>query len=58
VRHILFAQAMLPEYAGLFRGRSDEDLSELAGSFSLASCVRRERLCELVAAQRPEAATR
>jgi aryl-phospho-beta-D-glucosidase BglC (GH1 family) len=58
VRHILFAQAMLPEYAGLFRGRSDEDLSELAGSFSLASCVRRERLCELLAAQRPEAATR
>jgi hypothetical protein len=51
-------QAMLPEYAALFRGLSDEQLAELAGSISLASCVRRERLCELLAAQRPEAATR
>ena len=50
LRHILFAQAMLPSYAELFRGLGDEELEALAGSFSLASCVRRERLCDLVAA--------
>jgi aryl-phospho-beta-D-glucosidase BglC (GH1 family) len=48
VRHILFAQALLPEYAALFRGLSDEDLEALADSFSLANCVRRERLCEIM----------
>ena len=48
VRHILFAQAMLPEYATLFRGLSDADLEALADSFSLANCVRRERLCEIM----------
>jgi hypothetical protein len=51
VRHILFAQALLPEYAALFRGLSDDDLEALADSFSLANCVRRERLCEIVRAQ-------
>jgi hypothetical protein len=50
VRHILFAQAMLPSYAELFRGASDADLEAFADSFAFASCVRRERLCELVAA--------
>ena len=50
LRHILFAQAMLPSYAERFRGLGDEELEALAGSFSLASCVRRERLCDLVAA--------
>jgi aryl-phospho-beta-D-glucosidase BglC (GH1 family) len=49
VRHILLAQAMLPEYAARFAGLSDEALEELADSFALANCVRRERLCELVA---------
>jgi hypothetical protein len=47
VRHILFAQAMLPGYAKLFDGA---DLDALADSFALSACVRRERLCELVAA--------
>ena len=48
VRHILFAQAMLPEYASVFRGLGDEELDALADSFTLAACVRRERLCEIV----------
>jgi aryl-phospho-beta-D-glucosidase BglC (GH1 family) len=47
LRHILFAQAMLPTYAKLFADA--DDLDALADSFSLAHCVRRERLCELVA---------
>ena len=48
LRHILFAQAMLPSYAELFRGLGDDELEALADSFSLAACVRRERLCDLV----------
>jgi hypothetical protein len=51
VRHILFAQAMLPEYAERFRGLGDDELDALANSFSLASCVRRTRLCEWLAEQ-------
>jgi aryl-phospho-beta-D-glucosidase BglC (GH1 family) len=48
LRHILFAQAMLPTYAKLFEGV--DDLDALADSFALSACVRRERLCEVVAA--------
>jgi endoglucanase len=47
LRHILFAQAMLPTYAKLF---ADADLDALADSFALSACVRRERLCDVVAA--------
>jgi hypothetical protein len=39
------------EYAERFRGLSDDELDELADSFSLARCTRRERLCELLAAR-------
>jgi hypothetical protein len=49
VRWLLFAQAMLPEYAERFRGLSDDELDALADSFGLASCVRRARLCEILA---------
>jgi endoglucanase len=58
LRHILFAQAMLPSYAELFRGASDEELDAFADSFSLASCVKRERLCELVASHTRGVASR
>ena len=51
VRHLLFAQAMLPEYAERFRGLSDDELDALAGSFRLAACVRRTRLCDLLASR-------
>jgi hypothetical protein len=50
VRHLLLAQAMLPEYAEHFRDLGDDELDALAGSFRLEACVRRERLCEIVAA--------
>jgi endoglucanase len=49
VRHILFAQALLGEYAERFRGLRDDEVVELADSFALRSCVRRQRLCDLVA---------
>jgi endoglucanase len=51
VRHILLAQALVPEYAERFRGLGDDELDELADSFSLARCTRRERLCELLASR-------
>ncbi|MEU7857514.1 cellulase family glycosylhydrolase [Nonomuraea sp. NPDC049141] len=49
IRHILIAQALLPEYAELFRGLSDDDVVELADSFALERCVRRQPLLDLLA---------
>lgn len=49
VRHILIAQALLPEYAGLLRGCSDEELTALADSFALDRCTRRQPLLDLIA---------
>jgi hypothetical protein len=58
VRHVLFAQAMLTEYAERFRDLSDADLDELADSFALARCATRARLCELLASRTGTAAGR
>ncbi|HET6505097.1 MAG TPA: glycoside hydrolase family 5 protein [Amycolatopsis sp.] len=44
--NILYAQPLTVEYAELFRGLSDEDLSDLADSFTLDRCVVRERLVD------------
>ncbi len=49
IRHILIAQALLPEYAELFRGLDDSELLALADSFALAGCVRRQPLLDLLA---------
>ena len=51
VRHILFAQAMVPQYAERFRGLSDEELDALADSFALEQCQQRTRLCDLLASR-------
>ena len=56
VRHVLFAQAMLTEYAERFRDLGDDDLDELADSFALARCVTRTRLCDLLASRTGTAA--
>ncbi|GAA2886959.1 hypothetical protein GCM10010517_50770 [Streptosporangium fragile] len=48
IRHILIAQALLPEYAGLFAGLDDGELVALADSFALTACVRREPLLRLL----------
>ena len=53
---LLFAQAMLPEYAERFRGLGDDELDALADSFSLARCVRRTRLCDMLASSMGAAA--
>ncbi|GIH90632.1 glycoside hydrolase family 5 protein [Planobispora siamensis] len=49
IRHILIAQALLPEYAALLKGLTDEELLALADSFALSACARREPLIELLA---------
>lgn len=49
VRTILFAEALLPEYAALFRGMSFEDLDRLMGSFTFANCIKREQLARVLA---------
>jgi endoglucanase len=48
---------MVPEYAERFRGLGDQELTELADSFSLAHCVRRARLCDLLASRMGAAGT-
>ncbi|GAA5079752.1 aryl-phospho-beta-D-glucosidase BglC (GH1 family) [Thermocatellispora tengchongensis] len=48
IRHVLIAQALVPEYAELFRGLGDEDLIALADSFALRNCARREPLLDLL----------
>ncbi|MEV0201412.1 cellulase family glycosylhydrolase [Nonomuraea sp. NPDC050691] len=50
IRHILLAQALLPEYAELFRGLGDDELLALADSFLLERCARREPLLDLLSA--------
>ncbi|MDH2424363.1 cellulase family glycosylhydrolase [Sphaerisporangium sp. TRM90804] len=48
IRHILIAQALLPEYAELFGGLDDDEVTALADSFSLENCVRRDPLIGLL----------
>ena len=59
VRHILFSEPMVGEWAEAFRGLDRDGVDRVARSFELASCVRRERLIEIVqaaiAADRPAA---
>ena len=44
VRHVLIAEALIPEYCNLFRGLSEEKLIALAHSFRFENYVKRERL--------------
>jgi endoglucanase len=48
VRHILIAQALVPEYAELLRGCSEDELIGLADSFALSNCVKRQPLIDLL----------
>ncbi|NUR88951.1 MAG: cellulase family glycosylhydrolase [Nonomuraea sp.] len=48
VRHVLMAQALLPEYAALFAGLDDAALLALADSFALAECTPRDPLIRLL----------
>src|SRR4030042_2859205 len=44
VRHILIADALVPEYCNLFKGLTDEELIALAESFNFRNYNKRERL--------------
>lgn len=44
VRHILLAEAMVPEYCNLFKGLSEEQVIELARSFRFENYKKRQRL--------------
>jgi endoglucanase len=48
IRHILIAEALVPEYCGLFRGKTDAELIALAESFRFENCVKRERLADIL----------
>ncbi len=44
IRHILIAEALLPEYCNLFKNVSEEQLIAIAQSFRFENCIKRERL--------------
>jgi endoglucanase len=46
IRSITMAEYMIPEWAEYFRGKSFEELDELAASWKFENCVQRERLNE------------
>ncbi len=48
VRHILIAEAMVPEYCNLFRGKSEEELIAIAESFNFKNYNKRERLANIL----------
>ena len=51
VRHILIAEALLPEYCNLFKGLSEEQLVALAQSFRYENYVKRTRLENILTAR-------
>ena len=44
IRGITLAEYLIPEWAEYFRGKSFEELDELAASWKFENCVGRERL--------------
>jgi endoglucanase len=48
LRHILIAQALVPEYCNLFSDLSEEELITLAESFRFENYVKRERLEDIL----------
>lgn len=50
LRETLFSEIMCWEYASYFEGKSLEELEELAASFKLENCVRRDGLSDVLRA--------
>jgi hypothetical protein len=48
VRHILIAEALIPEYCNLFRNLSNEQITALAESFKFENYVKRQRLEDIL----------
>lgn len=53
IRGITLAEYMIPEWAEYFRGKSFEELDELAASWKYENCMQRERLNELLSLYTP-----
>jgi endoglucanase len=51
VRHILVAEALVPEYCNLFKDLSEQKLTELAQSFRFENYVKRKRLENILTGQ-------
>lgn len=48
VRHILFAEALLPEFAALFKGMNEQDIDTLMQSFRFKNCLQRTELASIL----------
>jgi endoglucanase len=48
VRHILIAEALVPEYCNLFKDLTEEKLTALAQSFRFENYVKRKRLEDIL----------
>jgi len=48
VKHILIAEALVPEYCNLFKDLSEEQLIALAQSFRYENYVKRDRLEDIL----------
>lgn len=48
VRHMLISEALLPEYCNLFKDLTNEELTELAGSFRFQNYSKRKRLEDIL----------
>lgn len=48
VRHILLAEPLLPEFAALFKGMTEQDIDTLMQSFQFKHCVKRAELARIV----------
>jgi hypothetical protein len=53
IRGITMAEYMIPEWGEYFRGKSFEELDELAASWKYENCVQREKLNELLSLYSP-----
>jgi aryl-phospho-beta-D-glucosidase BglC (GH1 family) len=49
VRNILLAEALLPEFAELFRGMSETEIDEMMQSFLFKNCIVRQPLAKMLA---------
>lgn len=53
IRGITMAEYLIPEWAEYFRGKSFEELDELAASWKYENCVQRERLNQVLGRYAP-----
>lgn len=53
IRGITMSEYMIPEWAEYFRGKTFDELDELAASWKIENCVQRERLNELLSLYAP-----